>query len=768
MATGLTTGIISTDPLSGSYTYRNAIQANIQNNIFTTTEKYDSTVGPTRENLAAIQHQQDINDLATEIAAAETPEAKAARENKGYFARKADEKQLQNQKDALQKKIDDNILEKCVKADPYYLIGRDWDRKVIMAANGETVTVELEDTTAKVNESGAYPLKKIEIQKSPRLKKLSYAPVHKKRTTAADVKKAYAKKKDACATKYEKAGVVFGISGRIIGGKSSAITAYKKEIAELEDACQQEIAGLAKAENMEPPPQGKNVEPHTIAIFAPGFCMNEGCCLERAYYTLRACCKAIEDNAEAEATESLKDLYAQRKKKSDHIAELEEKKNKLWDEALRKAAIDATAAYKKAYEEANKKVEFPPGSGRFFVVKGKQPDPKDYEAEDWLEEHPEILEATDYWSINSQLGDEGIAFNEFESDLDDKLAKTIEQFKTDAKNYRILLDHCTFQPTCPEWLEDMGSSIVSGAKKVGEAMSDAYEWTVDAVSTSAAWISDAANTSLAYIGDLQDELNAVIGFEGLCDLNPFGGTLGCANCPMGSKCKSDKEGLLDKIKKATSENEFLNNLLRALGLGKGQLLGNLLRCAAALTGNLTSTISAVGNLSIATGAASVLGPASNILGTSKLPNFNTKVASCVSNINQVSEAKEAINLLNKTAGSPMTVLQSKTPGLSSSVVDLSKIDQANKTSNYFTNSVLGNKSNMLGVAKNQVNFKSPSGSTKYYDGKNVDVDSVSKQKQVMDSAKVFDKVDVQKQIRQQNNLLKGLPSGMDAKALAFC
>ena len=82
MATGLTTGIISTDPLSGSYTYRNAIQANIQNNIFTTTEKYDSTVGPTRENLAAIQHQQDINDLATEIAAAETPEGNCRKHHK--------------------------------------------------------------------------------------------------------------------------------------------------------------------------------------------------------------------------------------------------------------------------------------------------------------------------------------------------------------------------------------------------------------------------------------------------------------------------------------------------------------------------------------------------------------------------------------------------------------------------------------------------------------------------------------------------------------
>lgn len=766
MATGLTTGLISGNPLSGSYTYRNAIQANVQNNIFTTTEKYDSKVGPTRENLANIQHQQDINNLAAEIAAAETPEAKAARDDKNYFAKSAEEKSIQNQKDALQKKINDDILEQCVKADPYYLIARDWDRKVIMAANGETVTVELEDKNGKVDKNGAYPIKTIEITKSPRLRKLTYAPVKKKRTTPTDIKNAYAKKKDACTTKFEKAGIVFGISGRIMGGNSTMITAYKKEMADLDDQCQAEIANLAKAEDMEPPSQGKNVEPHTIAIYAPGFCMNDGCCLERAYYTLRSCCKAIEDNAEAEATAALKGLYDERKERTDKIASIEADKNNAYKAALEKASTAAVEAYREAYKNANEKIEFPPGSGRFVVIKHKQPNPADYTAEKWLEEHDELLGETGYYDLEAELADEEYELSMFQEDLDNQLKETIEKYKTDAKNYRILLDHCSFQPTCPEWLEDLGSAVVSGAKKTAEAIGDAFEWTVDAVSTSVKWMDDAVNTSLAYLGDLHDELNAVIGFEGLCDLNPFGGTLGCANCPMGSKCKSDKEGLLGKIKKATSESEFLKNLGRALGLGKGQLLGNLLRCAAALSGNIAGTLNAVSNFSIASGMSSVLGPASSILGTQNLPNFNTKVATCIGATSQLSEAKAAVDLLNKTADSPMAVLQSNTPGLNTKVVDMSKLDMASRTSNHFSKEVLGKKTDMLTIAKNQVDYKKPSGSTKYYDGKNVDNDSVTKQSAVMDAAKVYDKVDTKKLFKQQENLKKGLPAGM-ADALKF-
>lgn len=758
MASGLTTGLLSTDPLSGKYTFRNAIQTQTQNNIFTTSEKYDAKVGPTRENLANKQHQEDISKLASEIAAAETPAAKAARNDKNYFAKSAEEKKIQEKKDALQKKVDDNILEQCVKADPYYLIARDWDRKVIMAANGETVTVEVEDKTAPVGTDGNYPTKTIEIVKSPKLKKVSFSATPKKTTkTPASIRNEYEVKKQAVIDKYyldDSKGISISAypdyNKDYVDAKTKTINAKKPEgrklLAQLEADCERDIATLANEEATTPPLQGKNVEPHTIAIFAPGYCMNEDCCLEHAYYILRACCKTIEDDAEAEAKKDLKDMYETRKQLVDELADLEKTLNDLEQQALEQAQQEAMNAYLYAVNQMNIK-----------------PNPKDYTAEKWIDRNPSIRENLGIGEVELDIDNKSMEIEDYDKEIEEKLKVTMDALKVDAKNYRILLEHCSFQPACPEWLEALGAATMRGLKATGEAISDGFSWTVDKVSAGTKWLGEKANSSLAFLGDLQDKLNAYVGFEGLCSLNPFGGTLGCANCPMGAQCKNDKEGLLGKIKAATAESEFLKNLNRALGLGQGQLLGNLLRCAAALAGNLTSAISVVGSISIASGMPSVLGPVSNVLGTSSLPNFNTSVADCIGNISQVSEAKSAISLLQSTSGSPLSVLQSNTPGFDTKIMDLSKIDRANTTSNYFTNSVLGNKSSMLAMAKNQVNYQPPLGSTKYYDGRNVDIDSVSKQTAALKASGLYDKVDVKKE--QQK--LKSRMSGVDDTALTL-
>ena len=237
------------------------------------------------------------------------------------------------------------------------------------------------------------------------------------------------------------------------------------------------------------------------------------------------------------------------------------------------------------------------------------------------------------------------------------------------------------------------------------------------------------------MSDLQTQLNELVGFEGICSLNPFGGTLGCANCPMGSKCASDKAGLLDKLKIAGTTNDFLKNLKGALGLGNGQILGNLLQCAAALTGEVSGAISAVESFAIGTGAAKVLGGTADILNTSKLPHWNTKVADCISMGTTLDQAKDAMDLINNTGNNPMSVMSSNVPGIGTSALDISKLDSVSAGTSHFAVMALGNDThNAVENAKKALPVEKPSGSTKYYDGKNVDIDSATKQMKKMAAA----------------------------------
>jgi hypothetical protein len=329
------------------------------------------------------------------------------------------------------------------------------------------------------------------------------------------------------------------------------------------------------------------------------------------------------------------------------------------------------------------------------------------------------------------------------AELELRREETFERLTTEAANYRLLIDKCTFQPSCPEWLEDVGTGIANAATKTGEAISNAAEWCWDGVNSAADWVASGGiedtvkkvggfvDDNLAFMSDLQTKLNSYIGFEGLCSLNPFGGTLGCANCPMGSKCTSNKDSILDKLKLTTSVNDFLKNLKGALGLNNGQLLGNLLQCAAALTGQVSGAIAAVETFSIGTGAAKVLGNTTNILNTGKLPNWNTKVADCISCGNSLGQAKDALALINKTGKSPVDVLSSKAPGLNASVIDIKKIGQLETGSTHFTSLALGEKNSVIKSASSYLPVENVKGFTKYSDGKNVDIDSASKQMKQM-------------------------------------
>lgn len=718
---GLSTGIMY-DPY-----FRNSFQKDTGSALFTPTSEQEKTIGPTRENLAYKAHQESIDNLAVEVAAKETPQATAEREEKGYFAKKAEERELQAQKDELKKKVEDNMLENAVKLDPYFLVKSDWDRKVIMAANGETVVVQIE--TKELNKDGTYVVKDVEITKSSKLQKLAdlKQPGKPQGKTVAQIESQASKKRSALMDKYEDAEdgnrVVFSLTGRIVGGSSVAIEAYKNELKEVDEWEAREKSILLKQAQAVPAPQGKNIEPHTIAIFAPGYCMEEGCCLENAYYTLRATAKKIEDDSELLAKEELKDRYESIQSQTDEIQRMQNDINDIDKKLQEEATRLGIAAYNEAYKQATTYYRDP--SGKVIMSTTPKPEPKDYQPDMYMqaaeEANPDlVMEREDLYM---QMDEAEMELEAYKEETQEEYDKAVERLTTEAKNYRLLLEKCSFQPTCPEWLEDLGTGTVELAKKAGEAVVNAAEWVWTNGTEAISWVSDKANAGLAYLGDLQDTLNEYIGFKGICQLNPFGGTLGCSNCPMGANCESKQASLLDKIKRATVENQFLTNLKRALGLGKGQLLGNLLQCAAALSGNILGVADKVGGFAIASGMPGVLGQAATIAGDNGLPHMSTKVADCVSNITGVTQAKEAAQLLQSVGKSPMSIMQDNVPGLDIKGVDFGKIDQLNTTTKAYTNTVLGtDKSDLLATAKQALPVEKPSGSTKYYDGKNVDPD----------------------------------------------
>lgn len=733
MAFGLSTGTMF------SPMYRNPLQSNAESGLFTADYEAKSQVGPTRENLAKKQHAEDIKNLSAEIAAKETPQAKKDLEDFGESTKSAQEKELERMKKDLQKKIEDCALEEAVKKDKYFLIKNEWDRKVIMAANGETVTVEYEDTKSPKGPDGTYPVKVLTITKSSKLKKISDT-----RTTSTykSPQSDYFKKREALQAKYKEGfkdskgnfhNVEFLSTGKFIGSPI-AIEQYKVEEQKLkEDLEREKVAAKARAQAV-PEPQGLNVEPHTIAIYAPGFCMNEGCCLELAYYTLRAAAKTIEDDAEALVESDLKDVIAENKALHDELEAMTKEHRDMYSEALKEAGKLASETYKEDYKKYITVTTGPDGKPQRG---GPKPDPVDYTAEVFLDNTPELL--YDYNDYGVALYDKEEEVSLSDAELAEERIRSKERLTQDAFNYRLLIDKCSFQPTCPEWLEDIGTGIADAAKKTGEAIVDAAEWCWDGISSATDWVAEGGiertidtvngyiNDGLAYMSDLQTSLNQYIGFEGLCSLNPFGGTLGCANCPMGSQCSSTKSSLLDKLNVASQTNEFLKNLKGALGLGKGQLLGNLLQCAAALTGQVSGAINAVENFAIGTGAAKILGNTTSILNTSALPNWNTKVADCIGCSKTLDQAEDALNLINNTGKNPMSVMSSNAPGLNSSVLDLSKLDNINAGSDHFSNKVLGtDKLSSIKTAQNYLPVEAPKGSTKYYDGKNVDVDSATK------------------------------------------
>lgn len=729
----------------------NPFQTQTKTGIFT--PKYESTtqLGPTKEALAKKQHAEDISNLSAEIAAKETPAAKKEREESGFFSRKSQESKLEAQKEQLKELKEKNALEEAVKKDKYFLIKNKWDKMIIMAANGETVTVEYEDTKAARLQDGTYPIKKLEITKSSKLRKISDTRAKPTGKTAAMVKEEFSKKKSSLMSKYEKGWldddkkdhkIIFSTTGKIMGGSATAIEEYKVELEALEKKRDQEIASIAAKADSAPAPQGLNVEPHTIAIHAPGFCMNDDCCLQLAFYTLRTAAKLIEDEGEAMVEKELKDVIKANKELHNELDEMYkdlDKMNKEVSETAEKAAA-------KEYAEAYKKYKTVTADSNGNPVNGgPKPDPKNYTAEVYIATHPEMEDHIREFELDIEEKDLEVSLSD--SELEDKRKQALDRLVQDAKNYRLLLDHCTWQPKCPEWLEDAGKAVANAAKATGEAIASAAKWCWDGVSSAAMWVATGGitrtidkvngylNDGLAYVSDLQTKLNEYLGFEGLCSLNPFGGTLGCSNCPMGSKCSGLKQSLTDKLKGANAANDFLKNLKGALGLGDGQILGNLLKCAAALTGEVSGAIGAVESFAIGTGAASLLGGASSILNTNALPNFNTKIADCISVGKSLDQAKSALDLVNKVGNNPVSVMSSKVPGLNTSAISLDRIDGASAGSKLFANLALGeNKYSQVSKATEILKVEKPSGSTQYYDGKNVDVDSASKQRKQMEAA----------------------------------
>ena len=736
-AVGMTTGFnYQTENLFD----RNPLQSATMSGKFTPNYESSTQLGPTRENLAKQQHAEDIKNLSAEIAAKETPAAKKEREESGFFSSRSQESELAAQKKELKDLQDKNALEEAVKADKYFLIKSEWDRKVIMAANGETVTVEYEDKKAGKDKDGNYPVKQLEITKSSKLRKISKNRPKPSGKTAAMVKDEFSKKKSALMDKYEKGWfddaekdhkIIFSVTGAIMGGSKTAIEEYKIELQKLEEARDKELTSIANKAASAPAEQGLNVEPHTIAIFAPGFCMNDGCCLEIAFYTLRTAAKLIEDDAEALVDKDIADMIKANKELHNELNDMYAEQTKMEEEAKTKASELAAQEYAAAYRKYKEVVYDTSGKP---MNNGPKPDPAKYTADVYLENHPELLEEAEVYG--EEIMNKEIEVQSSDDELADERKKAIDRLTQDAKNYRLLLDHCTFQPSCPEWLEDAGNAVANAASAVGEKISSAASWVWGGgLTESLGTVANSLNDGLAYVSDLQTKLNEYVGFEGLCSLNPFGGTLGCRNCPMGSKCSSIKDGLLNKIRNANVANDFLKNLKGALGLGDGQILGNLLKCAAALTGEVSGAIGAVESFAIGTGAVSVLGGASNVLNTSALPNWNTKVADCIAAGNTLQQAQDAVNLLNRTSNGPSSVLNSNVPGLGNSALDFSKLDSVSSGSPLFATTALGdNKYNMVKKAQSLLPQQNPSGSTKYYDGKNVDIDSATKRMKEMKAA----------------------------------
>ena len=750
-APGMATGFnFSTENLFS----RNALQSNVMNGVYTPNYESASQIGPTRENAAKLQHAEDIKTLTAEIAAKETPTAKKEREESGFFSSRAQESELEAQKKQLASMKEKNALEEAVKDNKYFMIKDDWDKKVIMAANGETVTVEYEDTKAEKDKNGNYPIKKLEITKSDKLRKISKTRPQPTGKTAAMVKNEHSERVAALRKKYEpgffddaddaktKMIIWFDDFGRPLPKSNrTAVKEYELELSTLEEKRDKELISIANKVKNEPAPQGLNVEPHTIAIFAPGFCMNDGCCLEIAYYTLRTAAKLIEDEGEALVNKDLKDQIDANKSLHTELDDMYKERDKMEEEARTKASELVAEEYAAAYRQY-KTVVMVNGKP---VNGGPKPDPAKYTADIYLESHPELLTNTNEFMDEIMYKEEEIIVSDRE--LEEAKEEALNRLTQDAKNYRFLLDHCTFQPSCPEWIEDAGKGLANAASATGEAIASAAEWCWDGISSAANWVAEGGitrtigtvtgyiNDGLAFVSDLQTKLNEYIGFEGICSLNPFGGTLGCSNCPMGSKCSSLKDSLLSKISSANIANDFLKNLKGALGLGDGQILGNLLKCAAALTGEVSGAIGAVESFAIGTGAVSVLGGASDILNTSALPNWNTKVADCISMGNTLDQAQDAINLLNRTSNGPMSVMKSNLPGLDGSALDLSKLDGVSTGSPLFASAALGeDKYSRVKQAQQFLTQEKPPGSTKYYDGKNVDVDSAMKKVKEMQAA----------------------------------
>lgn len=733
----------------------NPIQTNALNGVYTPEYESKTQIGPTRENLAKQQHEADMKALSAEIAAKETPQAKKERDESGFFSSRSQESELAAQKQQLQDMKDKNALEEAVKADKYFLIKSDWDRKVIMAANGETVTVQYEDKDGERDKAGNYPIKTLEITKSSKLRKISDERPKPKGKTAAQVKDEHWQRVLALREKYEpgmfddkedaktKKIIWFDKFGRPLPKSNKvAVKEYQVELASLEEKRDRELNSIVSKASSEPASQGLNVEPHTIAIHAPGFCMNDGCCLELAFYTLRTAAKLIEDEAEALVDKELKDQIKENKAVHDELTAMYDELEKLNKEAEDKAGELAAADYQEAYRKYKTVVYDSNGNP---LNASPKPDPADYTAERYLDNHPELLE--DAMAHNDMITIKEMDVQTADEELAQARETALKKLTQEAKNYRLLLDHCTFQPTCPEWLEDAGNAVADGFKATGEAIADAAEWCWDGVSSAASWVADGGigrtldtvggyiNDGLAFVSDLQTKLNEVVGFEGICSLNPFGGTLGCSNCPMGSKCSSLKDTLLNKLKIANTTNDFLKNLKGALGLGDGQILGNLLKCAAALTGEVSGAINAVESFAIGTGAAAVLGGTADILNTNALPNWNTKIADCISVGNTFEQANDALDLINRTGSNPLSVMQSNVPGLDGSAIDISKLDSVSTGSTHFATMALGaDKFNVVQKAKGVLNVEEPKGSTKYYDGKNVDIDSATQQMKKMKAA----------------------------------
>lgn len=669
---------------------------------------------------AVAEQEQKTAELAASLAAKTAPAPSTGSGSSSSSS--SSEKEKTAAQEEIQAAIDKNMLEQAVAADKYFLITKEADRNVIRAANGETVTIEEPDMSGVANADGTWPIKTWQITKAATLKKLNG---DSKSTTKSleDIDGTYLFTLDAIDARYKKEYPSMEISADRVatytGANSAAvIKSFNADCARATEQRDKEILEISKELETVPPNQGLNIEPHTIAIYAPGYCMQDGCCLELAYYTLRSAAKAIEDSSEAIVKEDLKDLFDKDADWKSRIDESLSKETQLYNEAAATANVQAVSDYKAAYMKAityNKSA-----TGQVTIAKGTMPNMADYETTKYLSDNDSYLaEYNAQKEITASLRTE---YAEFTKTFNEQKAISLAKALESAKNYRYLLDKCSFQPLTPEWMSDMARATLKYGSKAVSAITTSvvavYKEAFECIDNIASGIT----TALDYASSLQDKLNAYLGIEGLCSLNPFGGTLGCPNCPMKENCGSKRNSLTSKIASATAESKFLSSLKGALGLKDGQLLGNLLRCAAALTSNVRSVLPSVMDFSVGKGLASTLGTTGSILKQQNFPNFNTKVSDCISNISGGSEITSAINLLNTTAASPARVLQSNVPGLNIQGFDLSKIDHVSSNNN-FASTVLGEKAELASALSNSIDVEQPSGSTKYYDGRYIDVDS---------------------------------------------